>query len=85
MKLILAIALCTAAIIGQISTASAQYYYGSPAGIYNGSPQPLGPPGPYYYYGSPAGIYNGSPQPQGPPGPYYYYGSPAGIYYAQPH
>jgi hypothetical protein len=84
MKLILATALCMAAIIGQISTASAQYYYGSPAGIYHGSPEPQGPSGPYYYYGSPAGIYNGSPQPQGPPGPYYYYGSPAGIYYAQP-
>jgi hypothetical protein len=91
MKVILAAILCTAAITGQISPASAQlgppgpyYYYGSPAGIYHGSPQPLGPPGPYYYYGSPAGIYHGSPQPLGPPGPYYYYGSPAGIYYAQP-
>ena len=62
MKLILATALCTsAAIIGQISTASAQYYYGSPAAIYHGSPQPLGPPGPYYYYGSPAGIYYAQP------------------------
>ena len=85
MKFMLTAALCAAAIIGQISTASAQYYYyGSPAGIYQGSPQPQGPPGPYYYYGSAAGIYQGSPQPQGPPGPYYYNGSPAGIYYAQP-
>jgi hypothetical protein len=41
MKLIVAAVLCTAAVIGQISTASAQYY---------------GPPGGYYYYGSPAGI-----------------------------
>ena len=64
MKLILAAALCTTAIFGEISTASAQYYYyGSPAGIYNGSPPPqLGPPGPYYYYGSPAGIYHAQPQ-----------------------
>jgi len=61
MKLILATALCTAAIIGQISTASAQYYYGSPAAIYHGSPQPQGPSGPYYYYGSPAGIYYAQP------------------------
>jgi len=41
MNTILPAVLCTAAIIGQISTASAQYY---------------GPPGGYYYYGSPAGI-----------------------------
>jgi hypothetical protein len=41
MKLIVAAVLCTAAVISQISTASAQYY---------------GPPGGYYYYGSPAGI-----------------------------
>jgi hypothetical protein len=40
MKLIVAAVFCTAAVIGQISTASAQYY---------------GPPGGYYYYGSPAG------------------------------
>ena len=44
-KLIVATVLCTAAIISQISTASAQYY----------------PPGGYYYYGSPAGIYYGPP------------------------
>ena len=64
MRFILAAALCTAAIIGQISAASAQsYYYGSPAGIYYGSPPPqLGPPGPYYYYGSPAGIYYAQPR-----------------------
>jgi hypothetical protein len=42
MKLIVAAFLCTAVVIGLISTASAQYY---------------GPPGGYYYYyGSPAGI-----------------------------
>jgi hypothetical protein len=41
MKLVVSAVLCTAAIVGQISTASAQYY---------------GPPGGYYYYGSPAGI-----------------------------
>jgi hypothetical protein len=41
MKLVVAAVLCTAAVIGQISTASAQYY---------------GPLGGYYYYGSPAGI-----------------------------
>ena len=41
MKAIFAAVLCTAAAIGQIRTASAQYY---------------GPPGGYYYYGSPAGI-----------------------------
>jgi hypothetical protein len=41
MKLIVAAVLCTAAVIGQISTASAQYYgpgyynYGSPEGFYN--------------------------------------------------
>jgi hypothetical protein len=46
MKVILAAVLCTAAITGQISPASAQ----------------LGPPGPYYYYGSPAGIYYAQPQ-----------------------
>ena len=40
MKLIVAAVLCTAAVIGQIGTASAQYY---------------GPPGGYYYWGSPAG------------------------------
>jgi hypothetical protein len=34
MKAILAAVLCSAAIIGQVSTASAYYYYGSPAGIY---------------------------------------------------
>jgi hypothetical protein len=67
MKFILAAVLCTAAMIGQISTASAQYYYY--------------PPGGYYYYGSPAGIYNGQPpqnlgwnytrnQPVGNGGPY---------------
>ncbi|HJY93168.1 MAG TPA: hypothetical protein VJ255_22980 [Candidatus Acidoferrum sp.] len=39
MKLIVAAVLCTAAVIGQINTASAQYY---------------GPLGGYYYYGSPA-------------------------------
>jgi hypothetical protein len=42
MKLIVAAVLCTAATIGQISPASAQYYYG--------------PPGNYHYYGSPAAI-----------------------------
>ena len=46
MKVIFAAVLCTAATIGQISTASAQYY----------------PPGGYYYYGSPAGIYYAQPQ-----------------------
>jgi hypothetical protein len=40
MKLIVSAVLCTAAVNGQISTASAQYY---------------GPPGGYHYYGSPAG------------------------------
>jgi len=55
MKLIVAAVLCTAAIIGQISTACAQYpshgyyyYY---------------PPGSYYYWGSPSGLYN-VPTPQ---------------------
>jgi hypothetical protein len=52
MKLILAAVLSTAAIIDQISTASAQYY--QPGGYYY-----YYPPGGYYYYGSPAGIYNG--------------------------
>jgi hypothetical protein len=41
MKLIVAAVLCTAALNGQVSTASAQYY---------------GPLGGYYYYGSPAGM-----------------------------
>jgi hypothetical protein len=41
MKAIFATFFCTAAFIGQTSTASAQYY---------------GSPGGYYYYGSPAGI-----------------------------
>ena len=73
MKLIFAAVLCTTAIIGQISTASAQYYYGSPAGIYQGStPAQMGPPGPYYYFGSPAGIYSPPPaQPQQYPGGVY--------------
>ena len=73
MKLIVAAVLCTAAIIGQISIASAQYYYGSPAGIYQGStPAQMGPPGPYYYFGSPAGIYSPPPaQPQQYPGGVY--------------
>jgi hypothetical protein len=58
MKTILATFVCTAAIIGQISTTSAQYYYyGSPAGIYRPPPaQPQQVPGWDYYYGSPAGI-----------------------------
>jgi hypothetical protein len=42
MKLIVAAVLCTAAVIGQVSTASAQYY----------------PLGGYYEYGSPEGFYN---------------------------
>ena len=73
MKPIVAAVLCTAAIIGQISTASARYYYGSPAGIYQGStPAQMGPPGPYYYFGSPAGIYSPPPaQPQQYPGGVY--------------
>ena len=58
MKAIFAAFLCTAAISGQISTASAQYdprsgyYYSEPGG--------------YYYYGSPApGIFSRTqPQPQ---------------------
>ena len=54
MKIIFAAALFTGAIIGQISTASAQYY--PPGGYYY-----YYPPGGYYYYGSPAGIYNGQP------------------------
>jgi hypothetical protein len=41
MRRILVIVFCTAAVLGQISGASAQYY---------------GPPGGYYYYGSPAGV-----------------------------
>ena len=41
MRPIVAAVICTAVIVGQIGTASAQYY---------------GPPGGYYYYGSPAGI-----------------------------
>jgi hypothetical protein len=49
MKLIVA-AICTAAVIGQISTACAQY----PAhGYYY-----YYPPGSYYYWGSPSGLYN---------------------------
>jgi len=75
MKLIVGAVLCSAAIIGQIGTASAQYYYGSPAGIYQGStPAQMGPPGPYYYYAftSPAGIYSPPPaQPQQYPGGIY--------------
>ena len=51
MKLVVGAVLCTAAVIGQISTASAQYY-GQPGGYY------YEPPGGYYYYGSPAGIYH---------------------------
>jgi hypothetical protein len=47
MKLVVGAILCTAAVIGQISTASAQHY---------------GQPGGYYYYGSPAGIYYAQPQ-----------------------
>jgi hypothetical protein len=49
MKLIVAAALCTAAVIGQISTASAQYY--SPPGAY------YYPPRNYYYYGSAGDFY----------------------------
>ena len=41
MKAIFSAVLCSAVVIGQTSTASAQYY---------------GPPGGYYYYGSPAGV-----------------------------
>jgi hypothetical protein len=41
MKLVLATVFCCAAIVGDISGASAQYY---------------GPPGGYYYYGSPAAV-----------------------------
>ena len=48
MKVIFAAALCIAAIIGQISTASAQYDPQSGYYYYY-------PPGGYYYYGSPAG------------------------------
>ena len=55
MKAIFAAALCTAAVLGQISTASAQSY-GTPGGYY------YEPPGGYYYYGSPAGIYYAQPQ-----------------------
>ena len=55
MKIILATFFFTTAIIGQISTASAQSY-GPPAGYY------YEPPGGYYYYGSPAGIYRAQPQ-----------------------
>ena len=50
MKVILAAALCTAAIISSISTASAQYSTSSGSYYY--------PPDNYYYYGSPAGIFN---------------------------
>jgi len=54
MKVIFAAAFCIATIIGQISTASAQYDPHSGYYYYY-------PPGGYYYYGSPAGIYNGQP------------------------
>jgi hypothetical protein len=54
MKVIFAAALCIAAIIGQIGTASAQYDPHS-------GPYYYYPPGGYYYYGSPAGIYSGQP------------------------
>jgi hypothetical protein len=54
MKVIFAAALCIAAIIGQIGTASAQYDPHSGHYYYY-------PPGGYYYYGSPAGIYSGQP------------------------
>ena len=74
MKLVLATVFCCAAIVGDISGASAQYY-GPPGGYY------YYPPGGYYYYGSPAGIYSGQPlqdlgwvytrtQPVGDGGPY---------------
>jgi len=56
MKLVVGAVLCTAAVVGQISTASAQYY-GQPGGYYY-----YEPPGGYYYYGSPAGIYHAQPQ-----------------------
>ena len=56
MKLVVGAVLCTAAVIGQISTASAQHY-GQPGGHYY-----YEPPGGYYYYGSPAGIYYAQPQ-----------------------
>ena len=55
MKAIFAAFLCTAAITGPISPASAQYY--PPGGYYY-----YEPPGGYYYYGSPAGIYHAQPQ-----------------------
>jgi len=54
MKLVVAAVLCTAAVIGQISTASAQYYPRTGYYYYN-------PPGGYYYWGSPAGFYSGQP------------------------
>ena len=56
MKLVVGAVLCTAAVVGQISTASAQHY-GQPGGHYY-----YEPPGGYYYYGSLAGIYYAQPQ-----------------------
>ena len=50
MKPVVGAVLCTAAVVGQISTALAQYY-GQPGGYYY-----YEPPGGYYYYGSPAGV-----------------------------
>jgi hypothetical protein len=50
MKVIVAAVLCTAAVIGQVSTASAQYYLSSGYYYY--------PLGGYYEYGSPEGFYN---------------------------
>ena len=52
MKPIIAAVLCTAAAIGQIGAASAQYC--SPGGYYYYP----NPPGGYYYWGSPSGLYN---------------------------
>jgi hypothetical protein len=51
MKLIVAAVLCTAAVIGQIGTATAQSY---PPGTY----YYYNPPGGYYYWGSLSGLYN---------------------------
>jgi hypothetical protein len=60
MKIILAAALCTAAMIGQISTASAQYYrgYGPPPGGYYGG-------GGGYYDPTPGGYLGPRHQPMG--------------------
>jgi hypothetical protein len=51
MKAIFAAVLYAAAVISQISTASAQYY-GPPGGDYHYGLQYYGPPGGYYRYGS---------------------------------